>query len=64
MAPAKSGETGTAFDDLGLNLSVLSEVLICEQGAQTQIQLLFDPHPIYFAVARLAHFPGPRNGSL
>ena len=63
MAPAKSGERGKEFDDLGLKLPVPSGVLICEKGAQTQIQLLFGPLPIRFAVARTAHFPGPRNGT-
>ena len=34
MAPAKSGETGTGFDDPGLKVPVPSGVLICENGVQ------------------------------
>ena len=56
--------TGMVFDDLGLKLPVLSRVLICNTGAQTQIQMLFDPLPIRFGVVRPTHFPGPRNGTL
>ena len=40
------------------------QILIDPLGAQSQIQLLFDPLPIRFAVTRPTHFPGPRNGTL
>ena len=64
VTPPMSGGTAMAFDDLGLKLPVLSRVLICKIGAQTQIQLLFGPLPIRFGVVLPTHFPGPRNGTL
>ena len=56
----KALNAGVAAPKTAFHLQILVDAL----GAQTQIQLLFDPLPMRFAVARPAHFPGPRNGTL